>query len=464
MTSDTLARPDAPGPSASAGVARRVAARVGAAVRRPVVAHVLVVGGFTAWALLLGLGAESMYWLSDHLDSAQVVRMQVASLVLTLAGATALCWRRRRPVTVAAVMGALAIVSLLATGATNGFEVGIAIALCSVAATRRAREVWAAAAAVVLPVVVVAWFAPLVDVVGTRVVGGDPDDPAALRSSLLPGALADAVTPAWLVTALPVVVLALVGVAWGTLRRNRRLRLTALADAAQARAAEQAQRARVTQADERARVAREMHDVIAHSITVMVALGGGAAAALDRAPEQSRIALDELVETGRTALDDVRRILGVLHADDADPAGEDLVPMEPQPGATDLVRIVERFRTAGLPVRTSGLAVTGLDGTEQSVQLAVFRIVQESLTNALRHAPGTARVDVDVRRLPDAVEVVVTDQGPGGAAVATTPGTRRGLVGMTERAAAFGGTVEAGPYGQGWRVRALLPQSNEGEA
>ena len=470
MTSDDLVRHDAPGPSALAGaagrlgahlatVARRRGAGAGRFLRRPLVAHVLVVGGFTAWALLFGLGADSMYLLSEFVSGTQVLRMQLTSVVLTAAGATALCWRRRRPLVVAAAMGVLAMASLLATGATHGFELGIAIALCSVAATRPVRYAWATAAAVVLPVLAVAWSSPLVRLVGTRVLGGDPDDPADLRSTLLPGSLADLVTPAWAVTAVPVVVLALIGVAWGALIRTRRLRLAALAEAAQARAAEQAQRARLTQADERARVAREMHDVVAHSITVMVALGGGAAAALDRAPEQSRLALDELVETGRTALDDVRRILGVLHAtEDAD------LPMEPQPDAADLARLVERFRTAGLPVRTRGLAVTGLDALDTTAQLAVFRIVQESLTNSLRHAPGTARVDVDVRLLPDAVEVVVTDQGPGTGGATPTPGTRRGLVGMTERAAAFGGTVEAGPYGQGWRVRALLPQSNEGEA
>ncbi|WP_233421036.1 sensor histidine kinase, partial [Cellulomonas iranensis] len=285
---------------------------------------------------------------------------------------------------------------------------------------------------------------------------------------------------------------------------------------AAARAREAAQRARLTRAAERARVAREMHDVVAHSLTVMVALGGGAAAALDRSPDRARAALDELVETGRTALDDVRRILDVLHAeedpvpgqvvgatpggggarddrgraaDDGDgrrdaagggdvgrdaaggdgrPGGEagpggGRAPMAPQPGAGDLARLVERFRTAGLPVRTSGLAVTGLDALGATRQLAVYRVVQEALTNTLRHAPGSPRVDVDVRRDGGALAVVVTDAGPGDGAAPAAPGTRRGVVGMTERVAAFGGTVEAGPHGPGWRVRARLPW-HEGDA
>ncbi|UZN03029.1 sensor histidine kinase [Cellulomonas sp. S1-8] len=468
-------------------VARGVLQRL---VPPPAVVTALLVVAFLGYGLLTGLGAESMYYLTDYLSDTQVSRMATASVVLTLAGATALVWRHRRPVTVAGVVGALAVVSLLAAGGTNGFELAIACALFAVAAARPPRVAWLVAVAVVLPVVVTARLAPLVAVVGTRVLGGDPTDPAARRTAVLPDFLAELLPPSWLVTALPVIVLALLGMAFGSLARTRRLRLAADAEAAAARAAEEAQRARLTQADERARVAREMHDVVAHSITVMVALGAGAAAALDRAPDQARIALDELVETGRTALDDVRRILGVLHAaeDEALGAGAGVggtslagasgssrgtsgggpgatshgaVPMEPQPGVADLARLVERFRTAGLPVRTGGLAVTGLDGLGSTVQLAVYRIVQESLTNALRHAPGTPQVDVDVRRRPDAVEVVVTDQGPG-EAVAPSPGTRRGIVGMGERVAAFGGTIEAGPYGQGWRVRALLPQPSGG--
>jgi signal transduction histidine kinase len=217
---------------------------------------------------------------------------------------------------------------------------------------------------------------------------------------------------------------------------------------------------------------------------VMIALGGGAAAAIDRSPDQARRALDELVDTGRGALGDVRRILGVLHAPDDDthaadgpgragapahPAasatGDDAssgdVPMAPQPGVEDLDRLVDRFRTAGLPVRTAGLAVAGLEGLDATVQLAVFRIGQESLTNTLRHAPGTASVDVAVRHMDDAIEVVVTDSGPGDEDRSTTapvPGSGRGIAGMTGRVAAFGGTLEAGPHLGGWRVRAVLPQ------
>jgi signal transduction histidine kinase len=264
----------------------------------------------------------------------------------------------------------------------------------------------------------------------------------------------------WLQTAAPVLVLGLLALAVGSNVRNRRLHIAALVDAANALARDQDQRARLVQAAERARIAREMHDVVAHSVSVMVALGGGASMALDWAPERSRAALDELVATGRSALADMRRVLGVL--DDtsttdtgAAPAWGD-TPLAPQPGSLDLGALVDRTRAAGLPVHTTGLADTGLQDLDVSLQLAVYRIVQESLTNVLRHAPGTPAVEVDVLRRPDSVEVVVTDHGAA-VAVEPSPGSRRGLVGMRERAAVFGGSVDAGPYGQGWRIRALLP-------
>ncbi|KSW19042.1 sensor histidine kinase [Cellulomonas sp. B6] len=447
--------------------AGRALAPVGLFVRRPVVVDTVVVAAFVGWSLLLGLGAESMYDLTTYLGG-QVTTMQVVSLLLTVAGAVALSRRRRHPVPVAVAVGLLTLVSLAAAGGTHGLELAVACALHTVATARRPRTAWLVTGGVLLVVAAVARVAPLVAVVGTRVLGGDPRDPAVTATAGVPTRLADLVTPWWAVTVVPAVLLVTVAVAWGSALRAHRLHV---AEAAAARDRDAAQLARLTRADERARVAREMHDVVAHSLTVMVALGGGAAVTLDRSPAQARVALDELVDTGRTALDDVRRILDVLHADeeptpgqvvgaapvtpgDRDDAG---APMAPQPGADDLARLVERFRTAGLPVRTSGLAVTGLDGVGATRQLAVYRVVQESLTNTLRHAPGTTRVDVDVHRDGSALDVLVTDAGPGDGTAPGAPGTRRGVVGMAERVAMFGGTVEAGPHGTGWRVHAHLP-------
>ena len=202
----------------------------------------------------------------------------------------------------------------------------------------------------------------------------------------------------------------------------------------------------MARAEERARIAREMHDVVAHSVSVMVTLADGAGAALGRSPDRARIALDELAATGRAALGDMRRILGVL-----DEGGE--ADLDPQPGARELGALVERFRTAGLPVR---LTRSGPDLDDPGLGLTVFRVVQEALTNTLRHAPGCERVEVLVA--VEAARVVVDVADSGGPGASSGPGCGRGLVGVRERVAAYGGTVSAGPDAGGWRVRVELPR------
>lgn len=441
-------------------------------VRHPAVMDVLVLLGFAGWTLVMGVGADSMYLLHAYLGGEQVAAMQWASLGLTVVGAVALWWRRRRPVLVAGVMTVLGVAALATTGMAWGFDVGVALALYAVATVRRPLVTWTTFAGAVTALLVSALVFPLPARVGAVVLGlGDAGTvEAGSLSARAEGFLQDAV---WYQTAVPVLVLALLAVAAGTSVRNRRLHVAAFVDAANALARDQEQRTRLAQAAERARIAREMHDVVAHSISVMVALGGGAAAAIDWAPDRSRVALDELVATGRSALGDMRRVLGVLHDGDGDgdhdgdgergePAGAtpgprgEAAPLEPQPGGVELTSLVERFRTAGMPVRTGGLATGGLDDLDPTLQLAVYRIVQEALTNALRHAPGTPGVEVGVHRDAVGVEVVVTDGG-GTVPVEESHGSQRGLVGMRERVAVFGGSVEAGRYGRGWRVRALLP-------
>ena len=450
--------------------------------RFPAASDALVVLVFAGWALLTGVGADSMYGLSTHLGGERVLRMQWASLLLTAAGALTLTRRRGRPVLVAALLGALGVLALATTGAPSGFELGVAFALYAVAASRRPAVTWATSAATVTAVLVAARLLPLPATVSALVLGADPAQAGGLDAvarRARDGFFLQSVV--WAQTAVPVLVLALLAIAIGTSVRDRRLHVARLLDAAAALAHEQEQRLRLARASERARIARDMHDVVAHSVSVMVALGDGASAALERAPERSRAALDDLVATGRSALGDMRRILGVLHEDDDapppgggapavgdDPGALPHAPVEPQPGGADLNALVDRFRRAGLPVRTRGLAGEDLRSLDASLGLAVFRIVQESLTNALRHAPGTAAVHVVVHPGAEHVEVVVTDAGTctdvePGSARGSGSGSQRGLVGMRERAAVFGGTVEAGPHGPGWRVRALLPR-NAGNA
>ncbi len=207
------------------------------------------------------------------------------------------------------------------------------------------------------------------------------------------------------------------------------------------------QNARMASMQERSRIAREMHDVVAHSLSVMIALADGAQAAAPKSPQAAAEALDLLAETGRTALTDMRRMLGVLRD------GETL--MAPQPTTDDDVAgLVEVFGQAGLAVRLRADPLPDHPG----LRLVAFRVVQESLTNVLRHARGATAADVEVRVAGGTVEVTVRDDGQpvdGQAPRGSGPGGK-GLVGMRERVAMYAGDLEAGPVDGGWQVRATL--------
>lgn len=246
----------------------------------------------------------------------------------------------------------------------------------------------------------------------------------------------------WLNIAVPFTVLLLVATLLGTNVGGRKRYVAAILDRAAQLGRERDQQAEIASARERERIAREMHDVIAHSLSVMIALAEGAAATPDQA--HSRDAIGAVAETGRRTLGEVRRLLGTVRADG--PADV----RAPQPRADDLPELVAEFARAGLPVR---LTVSGAPRADAALGLTVYRIVQESLTNALRHARDVTRVDVEVEWRADAVSILVEDDG---AQTAPAEGGR-GLLGMRERAALYGGTAEIGPREpRGWRVRVLL--------
>ncbi|MFD1932349.1 sensor histidine kinase [Nonomuraea mangrovi] len=209
------------------------------------------------------------------------------------------------------------------------------------------------------------------------------------------------------------------------------------------------QRARLAVAEERARMTRDMHDIVTHNLSVMVALADSAVYVRHGAPEQAAAAMEQIAATGRQALDDMRRSLGAVEHDEPGEPGE---PLHPAPGIAQLGPLTDRMRAAGLPTR---LEVSGDPEAIPAVaQLTIYRLVQEALTNALRHAPG-ATAEVLVRLTPRHAAVEVVDDGRPGHAPADTHG--RGLVGMRERVAAYGGTLQAGPLpGGGWRVAAGL--------
>jgi signal transduction histidine kinase len=213
------------------------------------------------------------------------------------------------------------------------------------------------------------------------------------------------------------------------------------------RAAAFEREARTAVSDERSRMARELHDIVSHNLSVVVVQAAGA-----RASGVDSTALEKIERSGREALVEMRRLLGVLREEEHAPDAM------PQPGLAQLPELAENVRAAGLPV---ALTVNGdLQGLPTAVELSAYRIVQEALTNALKHA-GPAEVDVVVDRTVDAVAISVTDNGAVAHQNGSTP-NGHGLIGMRERVALFGGELRAGPRGErGFEVVARLPVERE---
>ncbi|MFJ7146928.1 sensor histidine kinase [Streptomyces sp. NPDC100445] len=336
-----------------------------------------------------------------------------------------LLWRRRAP---AAAFGAVTAVFVLqwSLGAALRADVALFVALYSLALHGRLRQLpWACAAA-----------AAALSLVAVRV-----STAVSVWDALF--FLLSTVTAA---------------LALGLVIRIRRAQLAGLRDRAARLEIERDQRDRLAVAAERARVAREMHDIIGHNLSVVITLADAGAYAAGAAPERGEEALRLIADTGRQALGELRRALGVLREADGSAAGPEL---SPQPGLTDIDELCEAVRTAGLEVvyRTGG----DIDALDSGVQLTVYRIVQEALTNTLKHAGAGACANLAVIVEDTRLTVTVQDSGP--AAPAGPPRTvneeGHGLVGMRERAALYGGHISAGPTGAGWTVRAdldLAPQ------
>jgi len=241
--------------------------------------------------------------------------------------------------------------------------------------------------------------------------------------------------------------------------RTRRAYLGALRERAERLERDRDQQTVIAAAAERARIAREMHDVVAHSLAVMTALADGARLALVAHPEQAATAMNAVSVTGRAALSDMHALLGVL----ADRSGDQPAGTSPQPDLSALVGLTTQVSDAGLPVT---FTITGVDEfpVAQGLQLVAYRLAQEALTNALKHGGPGAHAQVDVRVTGRTLSVEVVDHGG-------TPSIRpygqqlaqgRGLLGMRERVAAYEGTLEVGPRPEGgWRVAALLPRTED---
>lgn len=230
---------------------------------------------------------------------------------------------------------------------------------------------------------------------------------------------------------------------------NRRQLLAALRERAERAEAEVEVRTRVATLEERARISRELHDVLAHGLTVMIAQSEGAASVAVTDPGRAAEAMRTVAATGRESLGELRRLVAAERVDVAG-SGPELAPV---PGIDGLDALADRVRAAGLPVR---LTRSGdLAAVPDDSGRAVYRIVQESLTNVLKHGGAGATAEVVVSVGSD-LEVAVVDRGGAGAPAPAGGGS--GLVGMRERVAVLGGELDAGPTGEGgWRVRARLP-------
>jgi len=239
-----------------------------------------------------------------------------------------------------------------------------------------------------------------------------------------------------------------IGIPWAAGRavRSRQLRATALEDRTVALERESEERARAAVAEERLRIARELHDVVGHSLGVIVVQAGAERATLTDAQDSTRETLITIEQSGREALGEMRRLLEMMRRDDEE------VALAPQPSLAHIETMVENVRAAGLPVdlRVEGRQVPLPPG----VDLSAYRIVQEALTNALKHA-GAARVRVTVRYAEDGLELEVVDDGAGGAG---DTDSGHGLIGMRERVALYGGSLRAGARpGGGYAVGVRLP-------
>lgn len=427
-----------------------------------------------------------------------------------------LATRRRRPVLIWAIVTFLPAIHLLVIRSFFPVEMGdsffvvdslsvvimlgVPLTLMSVADTHRMRYSWAAC------------------LVSTTV-------------TIVLYALTDAFSWEGLVPyLLPYALLNIIGTLVGLLLRIHRVQLDDMRSQSTRLALATEQETRLAAANERSRIAREMHDIVAHSLAVMITMADGAAASLERNPAMTKQALEVLRETGRSALADTRRLVGVLRDDpgassdpalrahastdvrghtpptpatigvdgdrqrpattssipvvrelpvpefappgtvapsepsapiaalrqaattDADHPATGEVPLAPAPETADLRVLVERFRTAGIPVDYQWIGAPLPD--DKALELTVFRIAQEALTNVLRYASMTQHVSVTVtRHTGTAVLTVDNDAAP-----QATPvhGSGKGLIGMRERAAVYGGTVDAGPTPTGWQVRAVL--------
>ena len=343
-----------------------------------------------------------------------------------------LAWRHTRPVAGAAVQAAACILSLFLVPET-GLPADIFV-LATVYSLAAFAPRWASLAGLGLALAggvafVLAYFvAP------------------ALRHSL-PGTIG--FTP-MLILLVAVEAVVLVFWTFGDLARTRRLAMQALEDRARRLEVERQQERDLAAADERSHIAREMHDIVAHSLSVIITQADGARYASADDPDVAPRTLGVIAETGRSSLREMRRLLGVLRGDEA-------ASTRPLPSLADVDDLVDSVRRGGVDVTVQ------TDGTPRrqlppGAELSAYRVIQESLTNVMKHAGPGARAQVGLQWSPRGLSVTVSDNGLGAAAGLDGDGAGQGIKGMGERLALYDGTLKAAPAaGGGFRVEAFIP-------
>ncbi|MET7836517.1 histidine kinase [Micromonospora sediminicola] len=347
-----------------------------------------------------------------------------------VAMAAVLFFRRTHPSLVAVAVAALALAQVVVGWGPLGYDIGVLIALYSVVKyADRLRDGILAGIGAAIGVLLASlqmpnaayWWA------------------GALYYGLVTGAV-------WLV---------------GLNVRTRRLYVLSLEERAATLEREREAESRAAVAEERTRIARELHDVVAHSMAVMIVQADGVRFTLDRDPATAREAAKVVADTGRQALEEMRRLVGVLREPSRpepppvtdEPAAE---PAHRRPALVELPALLDRFRAAGLRIACAGAGTPV--ALPPGLELTVYRVVQESLTNALKHAGVGASVELTLDWDADAVVVRAVDDGRGRPVVRPAPSGGHGLVGMRERVGVYDGSLAAGPtLAGGWRVEARLP-------
>jgi signal transduction histidine kinase len=356
----------------------------------------------TLAALLAILSQLEIWWPGGFVGTGEITGSRAVLVPTALAATVPLALRRQRPLAVVLAVVAAAGLQELLTESTEGGSTLMALLVASYSVGAYAERAGAAVGLAAVLALIVPYSADVADFAfGVVVLGG-----------------------AWLA---------------GRMVRREKLLADALARV-------QAERERAAVAEERARIARELHDVVAHSVSTIVVQAEAGEALLDREPERAREAFDSIRGAGRQALVELRRMLGLLRRD------EEELALVPQPSLEHLDALVEHVRGVGLPVRVE------VEGQPRrlppGVDLSAYRIVQEALTNALKHG-GRARAVVRVRYGAHDLQLEVLDDGPGASNGAVGG---HGLAGMRERVRLYGGEIETGrrPEG-GYAVRARLP-------